>query len=122
AAARPGFTGPKEAREFLLAGLSGVALRGRGALEALPAACAAHGLVVSSERVVVPPEGGRAVVDENRLRQTGALALRVVEGRVEVTATRARARIWLGRPMEPEALPALSPSDFSTKNRTLADQ
>lgn len=122
AAARPGFTGPKEAREFLLAGLSGVALQGRGALEALPAACAAHDLVVISERVEVLPEGGCEVIDQNRLRQTGALALRVVEGRVEVTATRARARIWLGRPMEPEALPVLSPSDFSTKNRTLADQ
>src|SRR5690606_36080445 len=92
AAARPGFTGPKEARKFLLAGLSGVALQGRGALEALPAACAAHDLVVIAERVEVLQEGGCELIDQNRLRQTGALALRVVEDRVEVAATRARAR------------------------------
>ena len=105
AAARPGFTGPKEAREFRLAGLTGVALQGRGALEALPAACEAHDLVVIAERVEVLPEGGCEVIDQNRLRQTGALALRLVGDQVEVTATRAWARVWVGRPMAPEALP-----------------
>lgn len=107
AATRPGFTGPKEAREFLLAGLTGVALQGRGALEALPAACASHDLVVIAERVEAPPEGGCEVIDQNRLRQTGALALRVVGGHVEATATRARPRVWAGKPMEAGALPVL---------------
>jgi hypothetical protein len=77
---------------------------------------------VIAERVEVLPEGGCEVIDQNRLRQTGALALRVVGDHVEVTATRARPRIWVGRPMEPEALPVLSGGDFSTKNRALADQ
>ncbi|WP_346763894.1 ComEC/Rec2 family competence protein [Rhodobacter sp. SGA-6-6] len=104
AAARPGFTGPKEAREFILAGLKGVALQGSGALAALPAACAAHDLVVIAATVEAVPEGCE-VIDQTRLRRTGALALRVVGGDVEVTATRARARVWVGRPMEPEALP-----------------
>lgn len=104
AAARPGFAGPKQAREFVLTGLSGVALQGGGALEALPAACAAHDLVVIAAAVEAPP-AGCTVIDQTRLRRTGALALRVVDGRVEATATRARARVWVGRPMEPEALP-----------------
>ncbi|MDQ2067563.1 ComEC/Rec2 family competence protein [Xinfangfangia sp. CPCC 101601] len=108
AAERPGFSGPQSARRFSLGGLSGVALHGKAALEALEAACSSYDLVIIAARVEVPPQGDCLVMDENRLRLTGALAIWLEGARYRVEATRARHRLWGGKPMPPEALPDLN--------------
>ncbi|AMY69215.1 ComEC/Rec2-related protein [Frigidibacter mobilis] len=98
AAARPGFTGPKNAREAMLAGVPVRQLTGKTAPEALPAACADGALVILAGEA---PEGwgakGRArpgasqipqhvsqgadpdpdcdLWDSRRLRRSGALAI-----------------------------------------------
>ena len=108
AAARVGFSGPKVARAFVFAGLRGVVLTGRGAAEALAQACATHDLVVIALRVDEGAATGPCLlIDQRRLSQTGALAFRLTGTGVEVTATRGRPRIWIGKPMPDEALPAL---------------
>lgn len=101
AAARPGFTGPKGARAFAFAGLTGVALSGKGAEAALPAACAGHDLVVIAVALApgAAPQGCR-VIDQRLLAQTGPLALRVSEQAITVEAAREGGRIWSGKPMD----------------------
>jgi competence protein ComEC len=110
AAARPGFSGPKGAREFAFAGLRGVALSGKGAEAALPAACASHDLVVIAARLAdgAAPAGCR-VIDQGLLAQTGPLALRVTAAGIAVEAARARGRIWSGRPMDAGLIAGLLP-------------
>ena len=111
AAARAGFSGPKGAREFTFAGLSGVALSGKGAAEALPAACASHDLVVIAARAdrEFDPASDCVLIDQTRLRQTGALAFRLRNGEITVSGTRAEPRLWVGKPMKADALPDLVP-------------
>ncbi|MBD3766165.1 MAG: ComEC/Rec2 family competence protein, partial [Rhodobacterales bacterium] len=79
AAARPGFQGPRGARRFQVAGLSGVVLRGQGALADLPAACAGADLVILAEDL---PAGGAPagcrVFDRRALVATGAMTLQPV--------------------------------------------
>ena len=108
AALRTGFDGPKGARRFSLGGLTGMALSGKGAEEKLAAACAEVDLVVIAARIETPPEGC-IVIDQNRLRQTGALAVRVSGGQITVTGTRQWPRLWVGKPMAADALPVLQP-------------
>lgn len=108
AALRTGFGGPKGARRFSLGGLTGMALSGKGAEEKLAAACAEVDLVVIAARIESPPEGC-IVIDQNRLRQTGALAVRVSGGQITVTGTRQWPRLWVGKPMAADALPVLQP-------------
>ncbi|MFZ1469113.1 MAG: ComEC/Rec2 family competence protein [Paracoccaceae bacterium] len=107
AALRPGFEGPKTARSFALGTLTGVALNGKGAADALAAACATHDLVVIAARVDAPPQGC-VVIDQNRLRQTGALAVRVTEADIIVAGTRQTPRLWVGKPMQVGAMPVLT--------------
>ena len=106
AADRPGFSGPRGEREFSLAGLSGLALSGKGAESKLASACAAHDLVVIAVWIDDPPEGC-VVIDQKRLSQTGALAFRVTRSGISVTSTRQSPRLWVGKPMLPGALPVL---------------
>ena len=108
AALRTGFDGPKGARRFSLGGLTGMALSGKGAEEKLAAACAEVDLVVIAARIESPPERC-IVIDQNRLRQTGALAVRVSGGQITVTGTRQWPRLWVGKPMAADALPVLQP-------------
>ncbi len=110
AAARAGFSGPKGAREFALAGLRGVALSGKGAEAALPAACAGHDLVVIAVALApgAAPEGCR-VIDQRLLAQTGPLALRITDRGISVEAAREGGRIWSGRPMEAALIAGLLP-------------
>ncbi|MEZ5796571.1 MAG: ComEC/Rec2 family competence protein [Paracoccaceae bacterium] len=111
AAAREGFSGPREARAFALAGLRGVALSGKAAGAALTAACAAHDLVVIvaavEDAAAAEAAGGCVVVDQRRLRQTGALAFRVTAAGIEVRGTRQYSRLWVGKAMPEGALPQL---------------
>lgn len=110
AAARAGFSGPKGAREFALAWLRGVALSGKGAEAALPAACAGHDLVVIAVALApgAAPEGCR-VIDQRLLAQTGPLALRITDRGISVEAAREGGRIWSGRPMEAALIAGLLP-------------
>ncbi|GAB1364093.1 hypothetical protein MASR1M32_33290 [Rhodobacter sp.] len=82
-----------------------MALQGKAALEALPAACASHDLVVIAEVVERPPAGNCQLIDLARLRQTGALALQIGPAGITVTAARDHPRRWAGKPMDPQALP-----------------
>ncbi|MFE3837821.1 ComEC/Rec2 family competence protein [Pseudogemmobacter sonorensis] len=111
AAARPGFTGPPEARGFSLAGIEAVALSGKKGRALLDEACAGADLVIlnlpmaAAER---PP--GCRLLDERLLRETGTLAFRLrPDGTVLVTATRARARAWSGPGADLAALVAMLP-------------
>jgi competence protein ComEC len=110
AAARPGFTGAAGNRRFRIGGLTGVLLTGKGAVDRLAEACASADLVVIGARLEEVP-AGCLVIDQARLAQTGALAVRAGPLGLEVRATRQAPRIWVGKPMPPEALPVLPPGD-----------
>jgi competence protein ComEC len=106
AAARAGFTGPGEARAFTFAGRPAIALSGKDAAGSVAAACAGGLIVVVAGTAAVAPEGC-ALIDDALRRETGALALDTGAAGVTVTATRARARLWDGRPMDPAGLARL---------------
>lgn len=106
AAKRVGFAGEAGAKRFAIGPLRGVALSGKGAAQRLAEACAEVDFVVLAAKADVVP-AACIVLDEKRLAQTGALAFRVRDGAVEVLATRALPRLWVGEPMPPEALPEL---------------
>lgn len=96
AADRPGFSGPKAQRGFTVAGWRGVHLRGKGAAEALAAACAKADLVVVAARVTAPP-GPCRVIDLGLLRQTGGLALLPSGPDLTLIPARRGTRIWHGK-------------------------
>ena len=98
AALRPGFTGPKTARSFDLAGFRGVVLSGKGALSALAAACAVAEIVVvpASLGPVAPQPAGCLIIDRTLLAASGALELRPVAGGLRLIPARGVPRIWLG--------------------------
>ncbi|MES2668035.1 MAG: ComEC/Rec2 family competence protein [Pseudomonadota bacterium] len=103
AAARPGFSGPKGARVFVVAGLRGVALKGKGADVA--AACATGAVVIVAAVVEAAPKGC-VLIDQGLLRRSGPLA---VNRDLTVTATRQVARLWSGGKGGFPALPDLTP-------------
>jgi competence protein ComEC len=107
---RPGFSGPKSARAFQIAGLRGEVLSGKAALEEVPDACArADFVVVPSALGVAAPVPGCLIIDRTLLDQSGALALHPVQGGVRLDPVRQVARIWLGeRPVLPEMFLALA--------------
>ena len=76
AAARPGFSGPKGTRAFRVGDWTGVILTGKGAIDRVGAACTDADLVVVAD-IVQTTQQGCLVLDAARLRETGALALRV---------------------------------------------
>ena len=93
AALRPGLDGPTGARRFAVSGLTGVALRGRGAAGRVAEACATADLVVVSV-VIDPTPKGCVVLDERTLSRTGTLALYHAADGLRVVATAAHARAW----------------------------
>jgi len=94
--ARPGFSGPKGARVFEVAGWRGVALSGKAASEALAEACAQADLVVMPTAAMPAASPLNCIViDRSILDQTGALAISVREGRLDLLPTRAVKRIWM---------------------------
>ena len=109
AARRPGFSGPKGARAFQIAGLRGEVLAGKGALDDVPAACGrADFVVVPASSGVAAPVPGCMILDRTMLDRSGAWALHVVPGGLRLVPVRRVARIWMGeRPVMPEVfLPA----------------
>lgn len=97
AAARPGFDGPKAARNFTIADLRGVSLSGTSALPALSPACDAHDLVVIAARVEDDdrPAGDCLVIDQRLLARTGAIALyRDGEHGLRLDPVRGHSRPW----------------------------
>ena len=98
AALRPGFTGPKTARAFELAGFRGVVLGGKDALSAVAAACAAAQIVVVPAALgsVSPQPDGCLVIDRAVLDTSGALELRPESEGLRVIPVRGVARIWFG--------------------------
>jgi competence protein ComEC len=103
AAARPGMTGAEGRRAFDLAGVRGIALKGRGAQDDLAMSCAEADVVIIPAQIDAPPDGC-LVLDQRLLRQTGPLALYPVEGGLRVEATRSVRRAWSPPPM-PGGLP-----------------
>ena len=103
AAARPGFTGPKGARRFDLGGVDGVILTGKAGIATVASACAAVQIVVLADTADSKVPGGCLLIDRAFLRNTGALALDVVDGAVRITPARGAARVWTRRgPVLPE--------------------
>ena len=111
AALRPGFSGPKGARAFQIAGLRGEVLAGKAALDEVAAACGrADVVVVPASLGEVEPVPGCLIIDRGMLDRSGALALHPVPGGVRLEPVRQVARIWLGaRPVQPELI--LAPAD-----------
>lgn len=97
AAARPGFAGPANARRFEIGGWRGVVLKGKGAAEALPAACAAADLVILPARAEGAVPGPCRVIDAGLLARTGALAIDPLPGGgLRLTPAEGAGRRWTG--------------------------
>lgn len=99
AAARDGFSGPKEARDFSISGWRFRALRGKSAGQDLARACAEVDVVIvptAVEPAADPPKHclliGRDVLD-----QAGTLAIAVTENAITLTPSRNAARIWMSQ-------------------------
>ena len=97
AASRSGFAGAKGARTFDLAGWRGIVLGGKGAVKALPAACAAMDFVVMPAAVspLSPQPKGCLVIDRSILDETGALSAEITEDTLILHPTRLAKRIWM---------------------------
>ena len=92
AVARAGFSGPKGARVFAVAGLRGVVLTGKGAEESAASACATHDLVVLAGEA--DTSGNCLMIDRLYLRQSGSIALIPEAGGLRIVPARGSARLW----------------------------
>lgn len=99
AAARPGFDGPPAARRFVLAGVTGVVLTGKGAAAALPEACAGAALVILQGRAPAGFTGPCRVIDQSVLSRSGALAGWIEGGTLVLHPARTARRAWDGGPL-----------------------
>lgn len=118
AANRSGFTGPPNARAFVLDGWSGVILTGKTAVEMEASACARYDLVIVPAAVepVLPAPAGCLLLDRTVLDQSGSLALSVQDDTLNIVPARKTARLWVGaRPIWPE-------TDFSKPSAQIARQ
>lgn len=97
AAARPGFSGPKGARRFELAGVRGVVLTGKRGVAQAATACVEVEIVVMAGRSEAAVPGDCLLIDQHFLRISGSLALDVLGGAVRITPARGAPRIWAGR-------------------------
>ena len=98
AALRPGFSGPKGARAFEIAGIRGEVLAGKGALIEVAAACRRARIVIvpASLGPVEAAPAGCQVIDRALLDRSGALALQPEANGVMIVPVRRVERIWLG--------------------------
>ncbi|MDN5789128.1 MAG: hypothetical protein L0H65_19165, partial [Pseudorhodobacter sp.] len=94
AAARSGFSGAATARELLFAGWRIVQLKGKNGAKGLAAACERADLVILASRVEGTAPTGCLVIDAQRLRRTGALAIWPDGDRLRVVPTQNQARLW----------------------------
>ncbi len=102
AAARRGMTGAVGLRRFVAEGVAGAVLKGKGAAARVAEACAQADLVVVSVPVEVVPEGC-LLLDPERLRGSGTLALYPGDGGLRVVPTFGARRVW-SSPRQPEGL------------------
>lgn len=92
AAARPGFAGPKGARQADFAGQPLIHLTGKGAIARLSAACRPGARVILAGRAPAGPVACD-LWDQIRLRETGAVAI-WADGRIDTATARAGGRPW----------------------------
>jgi len=102
AAARPGFSGPKDARRFTLGGRRGVVLTGSKAAGRAAQACRDVEIVIVADRVDPAPAGPCLLIDRAFLRKSGALALTIDGETLRLVPSRQAERLWAG---EAPALP-----------------
>lgn len=97
AAIRSGFSGAKGARAFDLAGWRGIILGGKGAVDALPAACAAKDFVIMPAALapLTPAPPGCLIIDRSILDETGALSAEVAGDTLILHPTRWVKRMWM---------------------------
>ncbi len=93
AATRAGFDGAEGWRSFAIAGLTGIALKGRGSESRLAAACASADIVVAPVTAKDPPEGC-ILFDQALLRQTGAVALMADAQGLRLWTSAQENRVW----------------------------
>lgn len=74
AAARPGFTGPKAARQAVIGGRALLHLTGKSALRKVAPGCHDGALIVLNSRMSEMVAGNCQVYDQRRLRRTGSIA------------------------------------------------
>jgi len=103
AATRVGFQGEQGQRRFAIAGLTGIALKGRGSEGRIATACASADIVVASV-VAEDPPANCLLFDQKLLRQTGAVALLADPQGLRVWTTRQENRVW-SAPLPDVALP-----------------
>ncbi|MCE5971974.1 ComEC family competence protein [Sinirhodobacter sp. WL0062] len=102
AATRPAFTGPKGAREAQLSdGRRLVHLMGKGAETRVAAHCHDGAMLILAARTQGAPSGCD-LWDQNRLRETGALAI-MPDGRLVTSYQVTGPRLWVGHPRETQA-------------------
>ena len=96
AAARPAWSGAKGTRETAFAGRPLVHLSGKGAADRVAAACAGGGIVVLHGAAPAGADGPCLLLDERRLRDTGAQAAWVSGGEIRWLSAEAAsgARLW----------------------------
>ncbi len=95
AAARPGFDGADGRRSFIAAGVTGIALKGKGAAAEVTSACADADFVVVPVRLETVPEGC-VVLDARMLRHSGSMSLFMAQGGLVVVAAQDHKRMWSG--------------------------
>lgn len=93
AATREGFDGDPGWRSFSVAGLRGIALKGKGVQDRIAEACAQADIVVAPVLAESPPKGC-ILFDQGALRQTGAVALLSHPMGLRVWAAKAENRVW----------------------------
>lgn len=98
AAARSGFSGPKEARVFQMGDVTGVVLAGQGSAAAFEAACAGHDLVIVPAALdpSLLADGPCTRIDRDVLDNTGALGGYWQEGVLTLYPSRQAPRLWTG--------------------------
>ena len=106
AALRPGFSGPKAARAFVVGDFRAEVLSGKAALAGLPAACERADIVVVPVSLgpAPPQRPGCLVIDRVMLDRTGGLELRVEGAGLRLVPVRSVARLWRGSRPVGEAL------------------
>jgi competence protein ComEC len=110
---RLGAQGGKTARQFQIAGLRGVVLSGKAALEQVSSACATADIVLLPARLGPTTEhpAGCTVIDAAYLAQSGAIAGLPDKDGIMLQPVRAEARVWSGNAVPTPALHiALNPS------------
>jgi competence protein ComEC len=105
AAERPGFQGSGGRRKFTVAGVTGIALKGKNSAIAVASACAEADFVVVPLPIDDAPDGC-IVLDTRSLKRSGAMALVAAPGGLGVVATHDTRRRWSPRLQGSEPLHA----------------